>query len=94
MHFAEHVRHNGIKRHIADGKGILETVLLAVFHGSEFIAIPGQLSQNTDVLAWDKADFDQAGEEQIPDPFGVLCIVFLPLFVLEKAVLTLIHIPA
>lgn len=46
--FAEHIRHNGIKRHIANSKGILKTVLLTVFHRSEFVAIPGQFPQNTD----------------------------------------------
>ena len=29
---AKHIRHDGIKRHIADGEGILETVLLTAFH--------------------------------------------------------------
>ena len=78
--FAEHIRHNGIKRHIANSKGILKTVLLTVFHRSEFVAITGQFPQNTDILSWDKAAFHQTDVEQVPNPFGVLCIVFISLY--------------
>ena len=73
----EHIRHDRIKCHIAYGKGLLKTVFLATFHRSEFVAVAGQFSQDTDVLGWDKAAFHQTNAEQVPNPFGILCIVFV-----------------
>ena len=39
--FAKHIRHDRIKSHIADSKGILKTILLAAFHRSEFVTVAG-----------------------------------------------------
>ena len=35
----KHIRHDGIKRHIANGESILKPIFLAAFHRSEFITI-------------------------------------------------------
>lgn len=50
----KHIKYDGIKRHIADGKGILEPVLFAAFHTSEFVTVTGQFTQNTDILGQNK----------------------------------------
>ena len=75
--FAKHIRHDGIKRHIADGKGVLETVLFTAFHTGEFVTVTGQFPQNTDIPGWDKAAFHQTDTEQIPDPLGVLGVILI-----------------
>ena len=74
---AKHIRHDGIKRHIADGEGILETVLLTAFHRSEFVAVTGQLSQNTDILSWNEAAFYQADAEQVSNPLGIFGVILI-----------------
>ena len=77
--FVEHIRHDGIKRHIAHSKCVLETVLFAAFHRSEFVAVTGQFPQNTDILGRNKAAFHQTDAEQIPNPFGVLRVILVSL---------------
>ncbi len=77
---AKHIRHDGIKRHIADGEGILETVLLTAFHRSEFVAVTGQLSQNTDILSWNEAAFYQADAEQVSNPLGIFGVILVTLY--------------
>ena len=74
---AKHIRHDGIKRHIADSEGILETILLAAFHRSEFVAVTGQLPQNTDILSWNKAAFYRADAEQVSNPLGIFGVILI-----------------
>ena len=61
----------------------LKTVLFAAFHGSEFVTIAGKLPQDADILGWDKAAFYQANTEQIPNPFGIFCVILVPLYSLD-----------
>ena len=60
---AKHIGHDGIKRHIADGKSVLKAVFLAAFHRCELIAIASQLAEDTDILFRDKAAFYQTDAE-------------------------------
>ena len=50
---------NILEKHVADGKGILEAILLTAFHRNEFVAVTGQLPKNTNVLGRDKTAFHQ-----------------------------------
>ena len=75
--FTKHIRHNGIKSHIANGKSVLKTILLTALHRSELIAVAGQLPQDTDILGRNKAAFHQTDAEQIPNPLGILCVILV-----------------
>ena len=75
--FVEHIRHDGIKRHIADGKSVLETVLLAAFHRSEFVTVTCQFPQNTNILGRNKTAFHQTDAKQVSYPFGVFGVVLI-----------------
>lgn len=78
--FAKHIGHNGIQCHIADGKGILEAVLLAAFHRNQFIAVAGKLTQNADIQIWDEAALYKANTKQITNPFGVFRVILVSLY--------------
>ena len=80
---AKHVGHDGIQRHIADGKSVLKAVFLAAFHRREFVAIASQFAEDTDILVRNKAAFHQADAEQISDPLGILRIILVPLYSLD-----------
>ena len=80
---AKHIGHDGIKRHIADGKSVLKAVFLAAFHRCEFIAIASQLAENADILVREKSAFHQANTEQISDPLGNLRIILVPFYSLD-----------
>ena len=78
--FAKHIGHDGIQRHIADGKGILKAVFLAASHRCELIAVTSQFAEDADILVRDKTAFHQANAKQISNPFGVLGIILVTLY--------------
>ena len=67
--FTEHLRHNRIQSHIADGKSILKTVFLAALHRSELVTIAGEFTQDAGIFVRDKAALYQPDPEQVADPF-------------------------
>lgn len=77
---AKHIGHDGIQRHIADGKSVLKAVFLAASHGYQFIAVTSQLTEDADILVRDKAAFHQADAEQISNPFGVFGIILVAFY--------------
>lgn len=61
---AKHIRHDGIKHHIANSKGILKVVLFIAFHQSEFVTVTGQFSRRIRIsLGRNKATFLQTNTE-------------------------------
>jgi len=67
----KHIRHDGFKSHIADGKCILGAVFLTAFHRCEL----GKLPQDADALRWNKTVFNQIDAEKVADPLGVLSTI-------------------
>lgn len=78
--FTKHIGHNRIQCYIADCERILKAIFLTAFHGYQLIAVAGKLTQNADIQVGDEAAFHKANAKQIPDPFGILRIIFVSLY--------------
>jgi hypothetical protein len=55
----------------------LVTILFTGTHGNEFAPVSGKFPKNPDILTRDVAAGYKPHAEQIPDPFGILLIVFV-----------------
>lgn len=77
--FAEHIRHHGIQGDVADGKAVLETVLLAAAHIDKLAAVSRELAQDADRLFGNEAAPHQPEAEQLADPLGILHVVLVSL---------------
>ena len=75
--FAEHIGDDGIQREIAHSESILITILFTGTHGHEFAPITGKLPENPDILTGDVAAGYETHSKQVPNPFGILLIVFV-----------------
>jgi len=78
--FAEHIGDNCIKSNIADGKGVLETVLFAALAAGQLKTVTGVFTEDTDILTGDKAAGDKAEAEKVANPFGILGIIFVAFY--------------
>jgi len=74
---AKHVGNDSIKGDITNSKHILIAVLLTGFAGNQLKTVPGILTQDTDILAWDKAARNKPDTEQVPNPFGILVVILV-----------------
>ena len=61
----------------------METVLLAVPHGDQLIAVASEFTQNADIRFWDEAAFYKANTKQIADPLGIFRIILVSLYSLH-----------
>ena len=61
-------------------KDFKNAVLLAASYRHEFVAIAGELPQDTDVFVWDEAAFHKSNAKQISDPLGVFRIILVSLY--------------
>ena len=78
--FPKHIRNDCIKSNITDGKGILEAVFFAAFAACQLEPVTGIFPQNADIFAGDKTSGYKAEPEKIPDPFGILGIIFVAFY--------------
>jgi len=70
---------NGVQCNVADGKCVLEPILLAGFAVYQLKAVTGVLPKDADFLAGDKASADQPQPEQVSDPFRILHVILVDL---------------
>jgi hypothetical protein len=75
--FTEHVRDYGIQGDIANGKAILEAILLAGAHRDEFIAVTRKFTKDAYLPVRDETALDEAETEKLADPFGIFYIVLV-----------------
>ena len=75
----EHVRHDGIQCDVAHRESVLEPVLLAGPVRDELGTVACKFSQDANGFLRDKAAFDEAEAEKLPDPFRVLDVILVAL---------------
>jgi hypothetical protein len=73
----EHVGNDRVKSDVANGKGVLEAVLLAGFAGNQLIAVASILAKETNSLVRYKAAGYKSEPEQVADPLGILRVVLI-----------------
>jgi len=75
--FTKHIGNDSIQREVAHSESILVTILLTRTHGYEFASITGKFPENPDILTGDIAAGYKSHAKQVPNPFGILLIVFV-----------------
>ena len=78
--FSEHIGDDSIQSNITDSKSILKAVFFTSLTRCKFKTVACVFPEDTDFFGRDKTSVNQSETEQVANPFGILCIIFIAFY--------------